>query len=81
MKNTSKKSLKSLLSGKFIYFAAAVALCGVIASAGITNYTERKLGQLLPQTEASDESDITSPAEVNKTDVPDERAASTEDTY
>ncbi|MCI6771021.1 MAG: M23 family metallopeptidase [Oscillospiraceae bacterium] len=81
MKNTSKKNLKSLLSGKFIYVAAAVALCAVIASAGITNYTERKLGQLLPQTEAYDESGITSPAEVNKTDVPDERAASAEETY
>ncbi len=79
MKNTNEKSLKSLLSGKFIYIAAAVALCGVLASAAVTRYTERKLDQLLPQTTASEETDITSPAEVNKTDVPDERADTTEE--
>ncbi|MGN1443973.1 MAG: peptidoglycan DD-metalloendopeptidase family protein [Acutalibacteraceae bacterium] len=81
MKNTSEKSLKSLLSGKIIYVAAAVALCAVIAVAAVTNYTERKLGQILPQTTIAEETDRTSPAEANKTDVPDERAASTEETY
>lgn len=79
MKNTSEKSLKTLWSGKFIYVAAAIALCAVIVSAAITNYTERKLGQLLPQTTAFEEPDITSPAEAEKTDVPDERTDEAED--
>lgn len=79
MKNTNEKSLKSLLSGKFIYIAAAIALCGVLASTAVTRYTERKLGQILPQATAIEETDITSPAEVNKTDVPDVRADTTEE--
>lgn len=75
MKNSSEQKLKSLFSGKFLYVAAAIALCAVIASSAVTRYTERKLGQLLPDTQSSFEveTDYTSPAEVNKTDVPDER--------
>ena len=75
MKNSSEQKFKSFFSGKFLYIAAGIALCAVIASAAVTHYTERKLGQILPDTQSSfwGETDYTSPAEVNKTDVPDER--------
>lgn len=75
MKNSSEQKFKSFFSGKFLYIAAGITLCAVIASAAVTHYTERKLGQILPDTQSSlwGETDYTSPAEVNKTDVPDER--------
>lgn len=75
----SEKGLKSFWSGKFIYIAAATALCAVVAVAAITNYTEKKLGRLLPQATVTEQTDITSPAQANKTDVPDERADTTEE--
>lgn len=73
MNNSSENKLKTFLSGKILYIAAAVVVCAVIASAAVNRYTERKLGQLLNTTFVSEQTQITRPAEAEKTDVPDER--------
>lgn len=83
MKDSGNSKFSHFLSGKFLTIAGAIALCAVIVSAVITNYTEKKLSQILPGTQYSeieDETDYTSPAEVNKTDVPDERTSAPETT-
>lgn len=73
MKNSSENSFRSFLSGKVFYIAAAVVVCAVIASAAVSRYTERKLGQILSTTAVSEQMQATKSAEAEKTDVPDER--------
>lgn len=61
---------KIFSSGKVLYISTAVAVFAIVASVLVSHYTSRKLEQLIPNTGIAG---YTSPAEVNKTDVPDDR--------
>ncbi len=73
MKRRSR-TFQKLSSGKGFYITAAIAICAIIVSVAIAYYSTDRLGQkqIAPSDEITAELN-TLPAEMNKTDVPDER--------
>ncbi|MCM1365160.1 MAG: M23 family metallopeptidase [Faecalibacterium sp.] len=66
-------AFEKISSGKGFYIAAAVAFCAIIVSIVAVYYTSDRIGQSSEKTSEIITSEFTLPAEVNKTDIPDER--------
>lgn len=72
-------AFEKISSGKGFYIAAAIAFCAIIVSIVAVYYTSDRLGQSLPKADENFTTYFSLPAEVNKTDVPDERDLEIED--
>lgn len=70
-------AFEKISSGKGFYITAAIAFCAIIASVIAAYYSSNRLVQK-PQANQIETSDHSIPAEVNKTDIPDERDIETE---